>query len=306
LFLFSKFRMDSFKKALINLHIAVFLFGFTGILGKLILLPALILVWWRALLTWVLMLPGMLGKNGFKIIDRKSFIIFMLIGVLVALHWLCFYGSIKLANSSIGMICLAFIPIFTAFFDSFINKSRLQPLDIFIGFLCLPGMWLILQNIELSYQIGFFVGILSALFSAWFATLNKKYIHLTHPSNITWIELFSVWMFLSIILPFNVYTDPELQFWPKAWDWFYLIILSVICTYIAYTLAIKSLKELSAFSVMLTFNLEPVYGIIVAILLLKEHKELNTQFYLGVSLILLSVFLHPVLKNKMEKRALNI
>ncbi len=298
--------MDRFKKALIYLHIAVFLFGFTGILGKLIMLPALILVWWRALLTWVLMIPHMLGKSGFKELDAKSFKIFMFIGVLVALHWLCFYGSIKLSNSSIGMICLAFIPIFTAFFDSIFNKSKLQSLDILIGFLCLPGMWLILQNIDLSYQIGFFVGILSALLSASFATLNKKYIHYANPANITWLELFSVWVFLSCILPFLFYFQADLPFWPSGSDLLYLIILSFICTYIAYILAIKALKELSAFSVMLTFNLEPVYGIIVAIVLLKEHKELNTQFYLGVALILISVFLHPVIKNKLEKKTLNI
>jgi drug/metabolite transporter (DMT)-like permease len=293
--------MDSLKKSFIFLHIAVFLFGFTGILGKLILLPALILVWWRSLLTWLLMLPQMFRKTGFKEMNARTFRIFSLIGILVALHWICFYGSIKLSNSSIGMICLAFIPIFTTFFDSIINKKSLQWLDIFTGLFCLPGMWMILQNIEISFRIGFFVGILSSLLSACFATLNKKYIHHDNPINITWIELFSVWLFLSILLPFLYFYDPSIKFIPSGMDWIYLLILSVVCTYIAYVLTIRSLKNLSAFSAMLTFNLEPVYGIIVAIVLLKEHKQLNAMFYLGVLIVLISVFLHPILAKKFRK-----
>lgn len=294
--------MDSLKKSFIFLHIAVFLFGFTGILGKLIVLPALILVWWRSLITWVLMLPRMFGENGFKAIDQKSFTIFMKIGVLVALHWLCFYGSIKLANSSIAMICLAFIPIFTAFFDAIINKRSLQWLDIFTGLFCLPGMWMILQNIEISFQIGFFVGILSSLLSAWFATLNKKYIHQNNPMNITWIELFSVWVFLSLLLPVLFAFEPDLKFLPDPMDWVYLMILCIACTYVAYVLAIRSLKNLSAFTAMLTFNLEPVYGIIAAIVILKEHKQLNSMFYAGVLIIMISVFLHPLLQKKFRNQ----
>ncbi len=295
---FSKSKMDSLKKSFIFLHIAVFLFGFTGILGKLIILPALILVWWRALLTWVLMLPKMFGKGGFKDLKPAHFKIFTLIGIVVALHWICFYGSIKLSNSSIAMICLAFIPIFTAFFESMFNKRPLQWLDILTGLFSMPGMWMIFQNIEVSFRIGFFVGILSALLSACFATLNKKYIHHTNPINITWIELFSVWMFLSVLMPFIFLFNPNLKFLPSYMDLMYLIILSVVCTYVAYVLAVRSLKNLSAFSAMLTFNLEPVYGLIIAIVILKEHKQLNTMFYIGVLIIMISVFLHPILAKR--------
>ncbi len=293
--------MDSLKKSFIFLHIAVFLFGFTGILGKLILLSALILVWWRALITWLIILPRMFGKEGFRAIELKSFKIFMSIGVIVGLHWICFYGSIKLSNSSIAMICLAFIPIFTAFFESIFHRRPLKWLDIFTGLLCLPGMWMILQNIEVSFRIGFFVGILSALLSACFATLNKKYIHHSNPINITWIELFSVWVFLTILLPFLFAFDPNLKFLPSKMDLIYLFILSSVCTYVAYVLVIRSLKNLSAFSAMLTFNLEPVYGIIIAIVLLKEHKQLNPMFYLGVMIIMISVFLHPLLAKRLRK-----
>jgi drug/metabolite transporter (DMT)-like permease len=293
--------MDRLKKSLINLHFAVFLFGFTGILGKLILLPAIVLVWWRALITWVLMLPVMFQKNGFREIDRRSFKIFMLIGGLVGLHWICFYGSIKLSNSSVGMICLAFIPIFTAFFESLFNKKPLEWLDVITGIFCIPGMWMILQNLDLSFRIGFFVGILSSLFSACFATLNKKFIHHNNPFNITWIELFSVWVLITIMLPFLFLNNSSLQFIPKGMDWIYLIILAFMCTYIAYVLAIRSLKNLSAFTAMLSFNMEPVYGILIAIVLLKEHQQLNAMFYLGVFIIMTSVFLHPLIVKKFRK-----
>lgn len=295
---YSKPEVDSLKKSYIFLHLAVFLFGFTGILGKLILLPALVLVWWRALLTWLLLLPKMLSPGGFGSMTRKSFKTFMGIGILVGLHWICFYGSIKLANSSIAMICLAFIPLFTVFFESFLHKKAVNRVDILIALFILPGVWMIVQNIDLKFRLGFGVGILAALLSAAFATLNKKHIHQSDPIQITWIELFSVWLLLSVLLPFVFYRDPQAAFLPSRMDWVYLFILSFLCTVVAYVLTVRSLKNISAFSAMLAFNMEPVYGILVAILVLKEHRELNTMFYLGVGIVMISVFLHPYVERK--------
>ncbi|MBK9722417.1 MAG: DMT family transporter [Saprospiraceae bacterium] len=292
--------MDSLRKSFILLHIGVFLFGFTGILGKLILLPALILVWWRSLLTWILLLPQMFKNHGFQTMNRKSLFTFLGIGVLVGLHWICFYGSIKLSNSSIAMICLAFIPLFTAFFEAWFHKKKLKRLDIFIGLITLPGMWMILQNIELNYRLGFGIGILAAILSASFATLNKKYISKSDPISITWIELFSVWLFMTILLPVVFIIDPSANFLPSKMDWLYLFILSYLCTVVSYVFVVRSLKNLSAFTAMLAFNLEPVYGIILAVVLIQEHKQLNGMFYLGVIIILASVFLHPFLEKNLK------
>lgn len=294
------------QKAILNLHLAVFLFGFTGILGKIILLPALTLIWWRALLSWVFMLPNLKQDGGLKALSRRSLIIFLGIGIVVCIHWMCFYGSIKLSNSSIAMICLAFIPVFTAVFESIFNKKPLDRLDLFIGLITIPAMWMIVQNIDLGYRLGFLVGILAAFFSAIFASLNKKYISLATPIQISWLELFAVWLMLSILLPFLYFFQPNLKFMPDFSDLFYLIILSFLCTVVAYVLALKSLHHLSAFSAMLAFNLEPVYGIVLAIAIFNEHKEFNLYFYLGVLLLLSSVFLHPILQKKLSSKNLPV
>ena len=293
--------MDSVKKSFFLLHLAIFLFGFNGILGKMILLPALVLVWWRSLLTWVLMLPKMYKVQGFRKMDLRTFKRFMGIGLLVGLHWICFYGSIKLANSSVAMICLAFIPLSTVFFEALFQKKEIKALDIGTGLLILPGMWLILQNIDFSYRLGFGIGILAAIFSAAFATLNKKYIKTSDEILISWIELFSVWCLMSVLMPVVYFFDPNFIFFPSGSDWIYLLFLSYFCTVLAYVFVIRSLQNLSAFTAMLAFNMEPVYGIILAIAVLKEHRQLNLSFYIGVFIILTTVLLHPYLEKKFNR-----
>ncbi|MDQ3141518.1 MAG: DMT family transporter [Bacteroidota bacterium] len=292
--------MNLIQRSYLFLHLAVFLFGFTGILGDLILLPAIILVWWRALLTWTIMSPYMWSSGKWKKITKKTFLIFLGIGVIVALHWICFYGSIKLANSSVAMICLATISIMTAFFEAWLNKKRIQWTDVFIGILIIPGILLIIQNISADFRVGFWIGILAAAFSALFAALNKKYIATIDPISLTWIELFSVWLFITLLLPIIYWQMPEYKFLPTSTDWLYLLVLSIACTIVAYVLAVKALQHLSAFSTMLTFNLEPVYGIILSILILKEYKEFNLWFYVGVFIIFVSIFIHPYLNNKIK------
>lgn len=284
------------SKSIFQLHLAVFLFGFTGILGKLILLPALILVWWRSLLSFVLMIPNLRSEHFFKGLERKHILTYLGIGFLVGLHWIFFYGSIKLSNSSIAMICLAFIPVFTIFFEALFLKAPINRLDVITGCITLPAMYMIIQNIDFSYRLGFVAGIFSALFSACFVALNKKYILHASPLQISWIEMFGVWLLMTLLLPFVYHFIPDAKFLPSLSDLAYLVLLSYVCTVVSYVLALKALKHISAFSAMLIFNMEPVYGIILAIFLLREHKELNGMFYVGVVIILATVFIHPLLK----------
>lgn len=295
--------MNIVLRSYIYLHIAVFLFGFTGILGYVIDLPAVTLVWWRSLLTWLMLLPYMFYTNGFKHITKRSFAIFAGIGCIVALHWISFYGSIKLANSSVAMICLATISVMTVFCDAWFNKKSILWKDALIGIAIIPGILLIIQNISTQYKLGFFVGLIAAAFSAIFATLNKKFVQSLHSISITWIELFAVWAFITLMLPFYYNMNPEAKFLPNNSDLFYLIILSLFCTVISYVLVLKSLHHISAFSAMLTFNLETIYGIILSIVILHEHRQMNAWFYLGVLLILLSVFLHPYLNKARQKKS---
>ncbi|MBK6353582.1 MAG: DMT family transporter [Saprospiraceae bacterium] len=300
--------MKSETKSYFYVHFAVFLFGFTGILGQLIELPAIILVWWRALLTWVLLIPYMLYSGAFSHFDKQNFKIFSRIGILVALHWICFYGSIKLANASVAMICLATIPGLTAFFEAWTSKKAILWRDAFIGIVTLPGILLINQSIPDNFRLGFFVGLIAAALSALFASYNKKHITKADPILITWIELFSVWIFISVLLPGLYWFKPETAFLPSYNDWWYIILLSLFCTVFAYVLALKAMKFLSAFSVMLAFNMETVYGILLSFFFPQEHKQLGGLFYLGVIIIMVSLFIDPILKkskNAFSNKELN-
>ena len=293
--------MDIKQKSYLSLHFAVFLFGFTGILGAVIDLPAITLVWWRALITWIGLIPILYLTKELKLPSRKDFLTFFFIGILVAIHWICFYGAIKLSNSSVAMICLATIPVFTTICETLINKNKWNRSDIFIGIAIIPGMLLIVQNISIQFQLGFLVGIIASIFSAIFATLNKKHITKGTSMQITWIELFSVWCFISLFLPFYHYYNPTVAFLPSGDDWIYLILLSVFCTIVAFVLVVKSLQHLSAFSAMLCFNLEPVYGILFAAIFLQDYKNLNVSFYLGVIVIVSTVIYYPFYNKSKSK-----
>lgn len=292
--------MNKRKKAFLETHIAVLLFGLTAILGKLISLPAFELVWWRVLITSVSLLAFNSIRNNFTKLDKSTRIKFLLIGVIVGLHWVCFYGSIKYANASIALVTFASIALFTAFLNPIILKTKLNPLDVIIGLLIIPGMALIANNIDYSLVYGFWIGILSAFLASLFTVLNKKYLHESDALLITFLEMLGAWIFLSICVPLYIMNDLASISIPKIEDLFYLLILSLVCTTLAYALSLKALKYLSTFESNLIYNLEPIYGVILAIIILNEHKELNLNFYLGVALILSLIFIHPFLSKKYQ------
>ncbi|MDX1940897.1 MAG: EamA family transporter [Saprospiraceae bacterium] len=293
--------MNPVTRAYIELHIAVFLFGFTAILGDLISLSALPLVWWRVLLTSVSLLFLIKVGRLFRTLPRKQILQFMGIGILVALHWLAFYGSIKLANASIALVAMATTSFFTSLVEPLIIRKRVVWYEIALGLLIIPGMALIVNGTKLSMLPGLWVGILAAFIIALFATFNKKIIGQHNAMEITFLELGSAWLFLSIVLPvYYIITKEEINMIPTRMDWFYLIVLALLCTTLGYVLAIKSLRHISAFTSNLTINLEPVYGILMAWVLLKENEELSSHFYWGVVIILVAVFSYPILKKLMN------
>lgn len=293
--------MNPVQRAYLELHIAVFLFGFTAILGDLIQLSALVIVWWRVLITSLSLVFVVKVVRLFQTMPRKLILQYMAIGTLVALHWLCFYGAIKYSNASITLVCMATTSFFTAFLEPMILRRRLQWYQVLLGLLIIPGMMLVVHNIQLSMMVGVWVGLLSAFLAALFATLNKVLIDKSPPMQITFLELGSAWIFLSFFLPFYFAQNPSAPLWPNKLDWGYLLVLALLCTTLAYVLSLRALKHLSAFASNLTVNLEPVYGILLAWVLLNEHEELAPGFYWGVVIILLAVFSHPVLKKRFDK-----
>jgi len=296
-------RMDNEKRAYLELHIAVFLFGFTAILGDLIQLSALVIVWWRVLLTSFSLLFLIRVRKLFRTLPTRAILNFAGIGVLVALHWLAFYGAIKLSNASITLVCMATTSFFTSLIEPLVMRHKVRWYEIALGLLIVPGMALIVQSTDASMNIGILVGLAAALLAALFATLNKRLIGQSDELNITFLELGSAWLFLSLVLPFYVWRSEEaVQIMPTLLDWGYLIVLALLCTTLAYVLALRALRHLSAFASNLTVNLEPVYGIALAWVLLNEHEELSPNFYWGVGIILLAVFSYPLVRRVMGRR----
>ncbi|MEL6636555.1 MAG: EamA family transporter [Bacteroidota bacterium] len=295
--------MKKTHRAYLELHFAVFLFGFTAILGDLISLAATTLVWWRVLLTSISLLFLIRGGRQLGALPRSLILQYMGIGVLVGLHWITFFGAIKYSNASVCLVCMATTSFFTALLEPLLLRQPTRAYEILLGLLIIPGMALIVRSLDWSMLTGVGLGLLSALLASLFAILNKKLVDRADPLSITFLELSSAWLFISFLLPLLYYQNPDLPFWPRDWDWGYLLILALLCTTLAYVLALRSLQHLSAFAANLTVNLEPVYGIVLAIFLLQDNKELNPNFYGGGLIILIAVFSYPLLKSRFEKPA---
>ncbi|PPK88842.1 threonine/homoserine efflux transporter RhtA [Neolewinella xylanilytica] len=286
------------KRAYLELHLAVFLWGFTAILGDLIQLSALTLVWWRVLLTSLsLILFVRIGKM-IREIGRRRFFLLAGIGVIVALHWVTFYGAIKLANASIALICMATTSLFSSVFEPLIVKRPFNWYELLLGVFILPGIWLVVDGVESGMNVGIAVGLLSAALVSIFTSLNKKYIQSSNPARITFIELGAATLFLT---PF-LYPLGGDRFWPSPMDWVYLLVLSLLCTTLTFFLSLRSLSKLSAFASNLTVNLEPVYGIFLAYFLLNDADELSPTFYWGALLIVVAVFGYTAMERYYRRR----
>ncbi len=290
-------------RAYFYLHFCVFLWGFTAILGKLISLKAVPLVWWRVLLATSFLLL-LIPKKQWSGLNRSVFQRLFVIGLLVGLHWLCFYGAIKLSNASIAVATMATTSFFAALIEPILLKKKMNWYELGLGILILPGMALVVGNIDWDMRIGFGVGVIGALLGALFSSLNKKVLDNMPPPPlvITFVELFAATCICSLILPFMLWQSPETQVLPSAQDWTWLLVLVLVCTLLPYYLSLQAMRHISAFATNLTINLEPVYGVLLAALLFREDKDLNPNFYLGMLVILVAVFSHPFLKYYFERK----
>ena len=289
-------------KALVLLHIAVLLFGFTAILGDLIALSALMIVWWRVVITCISLLFLIRFGKDLLIIDKNKILIYLGIGFIIGIHWLCFYGAVKLANASITLICMATTSFFTSLLEPFFTKKiRHDFLDISLGLVMIPCMYLVVKGAHLTSLSGVWVGLLSALLASVFTILNKKHMGDTDTMSLTFLELVGVFIVISAIVPF-VSNGDDFRFLPQEYiTWFYLLVLALLCTTLAWVLSLKALKFITAFEANLVVNLEPVYGILLAAVLLKEYKNLTPTFYFGATLILIIVISYPWMKRKISR-----
>jgi len=290
-------------KAQLQIHFCVLLWGFTAILGKMITLPALPLVWWRMLLVVAALAVLPTVWRGLRAMPLRTLLAYSGIGALVALHWLTFYGAVKLANASVAATCIALAPAFTSVVEPWLTRRPFSPRELAFGLAVLPGVALVVGGVPDGMRMGIAVGALSALLVAMFGSLNKRMVDGGDPLTVTGVELGAGTLLLTLLAPLMPVLFPafagDLLIIPSLHDGLLLLALSLVCTLLPFALSLVALRHLSAYAVQLVTNLEPVYAIVLAIVLLGEQRELTPLFYLGVAIILVAVFLHPLLdRNK--------
>ncbi|MEO6133016.1 MAG: DMT family transporter [Saprospiraceae bacterium] len=288
----------SLRRIYIELHIAVVLLALTAILGDLISLSASVLVWWRSLIASVgigvfLLITGKINMDWIRA-HKKIYAL----GGMIAVHWICFFGSVKLANASTALICFATISFFTAIIEPWITKRKRQTHELVFGVLVIPGIVLIAGHAEGQVLIGIVLGLVASLLIAIIASLEKKWILETDPEHMTFMQMAGAWLAMCVWLIGEYFIKGIERFMPGGMDLIYLLILGLVCTCVAWILAARAIRIITAFDSMIVINLEPVYGILLALVLLNDGKELTSGFYIGASIILASVFIHPIWQSR--------
>jgi len=279
------------RKALLQLHGAVFLWGFTGVLGRVITLDQTWLVWYRLLITAVSLWVLYAFLKKIRKLPPRAVLLIGTIGLIQALHWVCFYGSIKFANVTIALTTLSTSALLASLIEPLFLKKRFDAVEIFLGMFAIGGI-IIIYKTHLSFSAGIIIGLLSALLTVLVSVLNKKIIDSYEPEQITLYQLTGGFVGLSMLLPLYQHFFPERHYVPVALDWLWLVVLSWVCTIMTFFLYIRSLKKISAFTMNLVLTLEPIYGILLAFLIYRENENLNSWFYAGFGLIALAVVFH--------------
>jgi drug/metabolite transporter (DMT)-like permease len=278
------------RKAFLQLHVAIFLAGFTGVLGRLITINEGLLVWYRMFFSAVFLLVLSLFTKKIKFLPWRQALSLIGIGAIVALHWVFFYGSVKYANVSVSLVCFSTMGFFSSFLDPLISKRKMDLIEVLLGLMVMLGVYLIF-HFDSQYRIGIIYGLISSILGASFTIINKKFVEKHDAQVITFYELGGGWLSLNFILPFYLQFVSFSGFLPDLSDFIWLMVLSLLCTVLAFNLSIRALKKISPFTINLSYNLEPVYGIVLAFVIYKEHMELGLSFYVGLFIIFLTVVL---------------
>lgn len=290
------------KKAFLQLHIAVFLAGFTGILGRLISMNEGMIVWYRLLFTSLTMWVIYSAAKRLQRIPLVDILKIGGVGFIAALHWVTFYGSIKYANVSVALVCFSAIGFFTALLEPLILRKKMNWIELLLGLITIGGIYIIF-HFDTQYKTGIILGIISALLACLFPIFNRRFLQrINVETMLTW-QITGGFITLSMLLPFYLQRFPVSRFLPGWEDLLWLLVLSWFCSVLAFRLSASALKRLSAFTVNLTFNLEPVYGIILAFLVYNENQYLSRWFYLGFGVIIGVLVLHLILLIKLERKA---
>jgi len=282
-------------KNYLHLHFLVLIAGFTAILGELISIDAIPLVWFRMSIAGVLMLLFIKFKKRSLKVPLKAVIRFSIAGVLIALHWITFFAAIKASNISITLAMFSTGAFFASLIEPLFYKRKIIGYEIIFGVIVIAGVVIITQT-ELHYLLGIALGISSALFATLFAVLNGQFVKNYKASVISFYEFVSGVLFTSIFIALTEGFDTS-YFQLTASDWTYLILLASICTAYAFIVSIHVMKHITPYTLVLTYNLEPIYGILLAVIIFPQTETMQPLFYLGAGLIISTVLLNAVFKN---------
>lgn len=281
-------------KSYLHLHWIVFIWGFTAVLGRLITLDAMPLVWFRMLFAVVFIFIYIKIKKVPLKLPKKVLLKFLVAGLVIALHWFTFFRAIKVSNVSITLACLSTGAFFTSIIEPIFFNKKVVWYEIFFGLIVVLGLTIIF-NVEGKYMEGIILALISAFLSASFAVINSKFVKDYEPTIISFYELVGGVLFFSLFLLGTSSFDSKF-FQLTANDFMYLMILSSICTAYAFIASTAVMKFLSPYTVMLTINLEPIYGILLAVIIFKDKEQMSPAFYVGAVIILITVLLNGIVK----------
>ncbi len=281
------------RKAFLQLHIAVLLAGFTGVLGRLIEINESLLVWYRMFFSVIFLLILTIFTKKITKLSIRQMLPLLGIGAIIALHWVTFYGSVKYANVSVSLVCFSAVGFFSSLLDPLISKRKFKAIELLLGLMVILGVYLIF-HFDQNFRTGIIFGLISAFLASIFPILNKQYVTKHNPDTITFYEMTGGWLILNFVVPVYLLFVPVDSIFPDLMDFVWLLVLSLFCTVLAFNLSVRALSSISPFTVNLSFNLEPVYSILLAFLLFKEHLEVGFSFYAGLTVIFLTVVIQTI------------
>jgi drug/metabolite transporter (DMT)-like permease len=289
------------RRAFIQLQAAVFLAGFTAILGKLISMGEGPLVVYRMWLSALALLVYIAFKKIPLRISLKQLVNVSMIGFVIAFHWLCFYGSVKFSNVSVAVVCLSLAGFFSSLLEPIVTSARWRPMESLLGLFSVAGVYIIF-DFNPQFKLGILFGVFSSIGSALFPIFNKKVVDTFNVFTLNFYEMLGGAICLSVLMPFYAMLPftKNMQFSWHGADWFWMLVLVLICTVYSYQLQFNALKKISAFTVNLMYNFEPIWSILFAFMFFDESKLLNWTFYLGAGLILLTAVIQVVRMRKLN------
>jgi len=281
------------KRAFLQLHIAVFFAGFTGVLGRLITLNEAVLVWYRLMISCTVLWVLLLFQKRKPAASRLLFLQASSVGFILAFHWVTFYAGIKISNVSTALVCLSAMGFFTAILEPVMLRRPFDIVEVLLGLLAITGISIIF-HFDPRYKLGIVISLFSAFLASIFPILNRQILQKMDPETATRYQLSGGFLFITLMMPVYLHYFPVNRLLPSLSDWGWLLVLGIVCTVLAYDLFMKALQKIPAFTVNLSYNLEPIYGIAMAFLIYREDKEVSPGFYDGFCLIIGAVVLQTI------------